>query len=225
MVALRQINFGRTGAVVEKRKYALGFLKTRFENLLLDQPATDQATAQGDGHGHEVPGDEAGGNRRNERVHPSFFLPKDFGGAQNRGAEVCCHHALQDGKDFVSEPVSRMGGIDIAGVLPPSETMGFCEEGDVRPRDLEEGTDNGERTDLGRRFDPGKASGTGTTQKIEKTGLDLIVRMVGEEKARTTMGSGAAGKEGEPEIPGGQFDRFSRVLGDLGGGGPGGFEG
>ena len=85
----------------------------------------------------------------------------------------------------------------------------------MRAGDTQKRAVNGEFAELGNRFHAPESGCTGASEEIEKTGLDLIIGMMGQDEGFCFYPGGTFLKEGHAQFAGGEFEGFFLGCGEL----------
>jgi hypothetical protein len=86
---------------------------------------------------------------------------------------------------------------------------------DLRAGDTKQWAVDGEFAELRNGFHTPESGGTGASEEVEKTGLDLIIGMMGENENFGFFPSGAFLEEGHAQLAGGEFQGFFFGCGEL----------
>jgi hypothetical protein len=108
----------------------------------------------------------------------------------------------------VAEFVSCVVEPGICRILAEADFVLFAEGFNLRAGDTQKRAVNGEFTELSNWSHAPESGGTGASQEVEKTGLDLIIGMVGQNEGICFFPDGAFLKEGHAQIAGGEFKGF-----------------
>jgi hypothetical protein len=115
----------------------------------------------------------------------------------------------------VAEFVSRVLKPGIRRILAEADFLLFAEGFDLRAGDTQKRAVNGEFAELGNRSHATESSGTCSSEEVEKTGLDLIIGMVGQDEGFCFFPGDAFLKEGHAQFAGGEFEGFFLGCGKL----------
>jgi hypothetical protein len=96
----------------------------------------------------------------------------------------------------------------ICRILAEADFVLFAEGFDLRAGDTQKRAVNGEFAELSNRSHTHESSGTGASEEVEKTGLDLIIGMVGKNEEFCFFPGCAFLKEGHAKFAGGEFEGF-----------------
>jgi hypothetical protein len=108
----------------------------------------------------------------------------------------------------VAELVSRVLEPSICRILEEEDFVLFAEGFDLRAGDTEKWAVNGKFAELSDRSHAPESSGTSASEEVEKTGLDLIIGMMGQNEGFCFFPGGALLKEGHAQFAGGKFEGF-----------------
>jgi hypothetical protein len=108
----------------------------------------------------------------------------------------------------VSEFVSSVLESGIRGILAKADGVTLAEGFDLGAGYAKERAVNRATAQLGNRFDASKTSGTCSTQEVKKTGLHLVIGMVGQHEVLCFGAGGALLEEGHAQFAGSEFERF-----------------
>jgi hypothetical protein len=108
----------------------------------------------------------------------------------------------------VAEFVSCVLEPSICRILAEADFLLFAEGFDLRAGDTQKRAVNGEFAELSDRSHAPESGGSGASEKVEKTGLDLIIGMVGKNEEFCFFPGGTFLKEGHAQFAGGEFEGF-----------------
>jgi hypothetical protein len=115
----------------------------------------------------------------------------------------------------MTEFVSRVFELSIRRVLAEPDFVLLAEGFDLRASDAEQRAVDGEFAELRERFHAPESCGACSPQKVEKTGLDLIIGMVCQNEGFCFQPDGTLLEEGHAQFAGGEFEGFFLVCGKL----------
>ena len=108
-------------------------------------------------------------------------------------------------QDAVAEFVSCMLKPGIRRILAKADFLLFTEGVDLRAGNTQERAVNGEFPELRNRSHTPESSGARASEEIEKTGLDLIIGMMGQDEGFCFCPGRAFLEEGHAQFAGGQL--------------------
>jgi hypothetical protein len=108
----------------------------------------------------------------------------------------------------VAEFVSRVLEPGIRRILAEADFVLFAKGFDLRAGDTQKRAVNGEFAELSNRSHAPESGGTGASEEVEKTGLNLIIGMMGQDEEFCFFPGGTFLQEGHAQFAGGEFEGF-----------------
>jgi hypothetical protein len=143
-----------------------------------------------------------------EGGHPILLAAENLGSAKNSGSVGIAHDFGEKRHDTEAEFISRVMELGICRILTETDAAELAKCVDLVAGDAEKGAVNHELATLRNRLHASETRGASASQEVEKTGFDLIIRMVRENEGIGFRPCGAFFKERQAQFASGQFDGF-----------------
>jgi hypothetical protein len=108
----------------------------------------------------------------------------------------------------VAEFVSGVLKSGIRGILTKADGVTLAEGFDLGAVYAKERAVNRATAQLGNRFDASQSGCTCSAQEVKKTGLGLVIGMVGQHEVLCFGAGGALLEKGHAQLAGGEFEGF-----------------
>ena len=115
----------------------------------------------------------------------------------------------------MAEFVSCVVEPSICRILAEADFVLFAEGFNLRAGDTQKRAVNGDFAELSNWFHTPESGGTGASEEVEKTGLNLIIGMVSQDENFCLCTGRTLLEEGHAQLAGGEFEGFFFGCGEL----------
>ena len=219
-----EADLGRTALGIQQGKHPAGLRQARFGNPGFSQPSDHRAVAERIRHRPELPARKSRSSLRDLALHPFVFPAENFRRAEDRIPEAW-PECLADCRDHdMADPVPGVCGGGIRPILAIADRIPRNVSVDLLASDGQQRTDNPHPIPHADRLHASQPGGSGTPQKLEKTRLDLIIGVVGQQKCAAAMPLCTLAEKSASQFPGGGLRRNPVGIREINRPGPGAFE-